>query len=324
MDVLIVEPVHADVQKWLGSRHQVRFAPELAADPIAFRAALSTARAAIVPPSVTLDASVLWHAPHLRVVGRVSAGFENIDLDACARAGVEVARANSASAAAEAEFVMGALLALFRRVPIVSDEGLLVGREMGGSVVGLVGATATTQSLANLLKAFGAKVLGYDPGMHASDSSWARAAIEPVALVDLMRSSDAVCVLLTHYARFDGLFGDRLLSLAKHNQVIVSLAHSDIFDEHALAHALTEGPVAAAWLDSMEPGAQDPGRPLRHIDTLQVTPRVASTTRESRLRSAWVVAERIDAVLHMAQPPRSVRLQSRGGRAGPAGVPEPA
>ena len=50
-------------------------------------------------------------------------------------------------------------------------------------------------------------------------------------------------------------------------------------------------------IDSLEPGAQDPGMPLQHIDTLQVTPRVASTTRESRARSAWVVAQRIDQLL---------------------------
>jgi phosphoglycerate dehydrogenase-like enzyme len=324
MDVLIVEPVHAEVQAWLAERHTVRVAPELADEPMAFRAALSTARSAILPPNVTVDASVLWHAPHLRVLGRLSAGAENIDLDACTRAGVEIARAPSASAAAEAEFVIGAVLAMLRRVPVVSDEGLLVGRELGACVVGLVGATPTTEVLARLLTAFGAKVLSYDPGLHASDPSWAQVGVQPVPLAELMRDSDAVCVLLRHFARFDGLFGERLLSLAKPHQVIASLAHSAIFDEEALAWALADGPVGAAWIDSLAPGALDPGRPLHHTQNLQATPCVAPTTRESRLRAAWVVAERIDAVLRLAQPARPLRLVAGGGRAGPAGVPEPA
>jgi phosphoglycerate dehydrogenase-like enzyme len=148
--------------------------------------------------------------------------------------------------------------------------------------------------------------------------------VQPVPLSELMRDSDAVCVLLQHFARFDGLFGERLLSLAKPHQVIASLAHSAIFDEEALAWALADGPVGAAWIDSLAPGALDPGRPLHQAHNLQATPCVAPTTRESRLRAAWVVAERIDAVLRMAQSARPLRLVARGGRAGPAGVPEPA
>ena len=324
MDVLIVEPIASEVLQWLSTRHAVRWDPELAMDPLACRAALGRARAAILPPSVMLDAGVLWHAPHLRVVGRVSAGVENIDLDACARAGVEVARATGASAAAESEFVLGALLALLRRVPVINDEGLLVGRELGGSVVGLVGATSTAHHLSRVLAAMGAQVLAYDPGLHADDPGWAQAGVVPVSLMELMRDSDSVCVLLHHYPRYEGLFGDRLLSVAKLNQVIVSLSHSSLFDEDALARALREGPLSAAWLDSLAPGAQDPGRPLRHIDTLQITPRVASTTRESRRRSAWAVAQRIDAVLRQApSAARPVRPPS-AGTAGPAGVPEPA
>jgi phosphoglycerate dehydrogenase-like enzyme len=60
---------------------------------------------------------------------------------------------------------------------------------------------------------------------------------------------------------------------------------------------MNSGRIAAAWFDSMEPGMLDEGRPLHAIETLQVSPRVASTTRESRLRSAWAVAKRLDEVL---------------------------
>lgn len=323
MDLLIVEPIPAEVMHWLAARHAVRVAPELAGDPLSFRAALSQVRAVIAPPSVVLDGSTLWVAPHLRAIGRVSAGLEQIDLDACTRAGVEVVRATAASAAAEAEFVVGALLALLRRVPILNDEGLLVGRELGASTVGVVGATATTTQLAGLLEAFGAQVLGYDPGVHADDPSWSRAGIRSTSLAELMRQSDSVCVLLTHYTRFSGLFGERLLSGAKPNQVIVNLGHSTLFDEVALAQALREGPLAAAWFDSLEPGALDPGRPLRHLDTLQVTPRVSSTTRESRLRSAWAVAQRIDTILQ-AEPARGpVKRRAAGENADPAGATKP-
>ncbi len=324
MDVLIVEPLDAEVLDWMGARHAVQFAPELARDLSALRAALAGVRALIIPPCVPVDAGALQRAPRLRAVGRLSVGAENIDLDACELAGVEVVRPSSASATAEAEFAIGALLQLLRRVPVLNNEGLLVGRELGGSRVGVVGMTPTVRPLVQLLGAFGARVLGYDPGVHASDQLWSRYGLEPVALRELMQSCDSLCVLLPFYPRYIGLFGERVLSLAKPHQVLVNLAHSGLFDERALAHALTEGPLAAAWFDCLEPGALDPGRPLRHIDTLQVTPRVAGTTLESRVRSAWSVARRIDDLLATAPARRSFRPTRPDELAGLAGGSAPA
>ena len=326
VDVLIVEPLDSDVLHWLGVRHDVHYSPELAGDVHGLRALLAEARAVVIPPSVALDAATLRRAAQLRIVGRLSAGAENIDLDACARAGIEVVRPASASAAAEAEFAVGALLQMLRRVPIINDEGLLVGRELGGASVGIVGITPATRPLAQLLAAFGARALGYDPGVHASDAGWSRAGVEPVGLRELVASCDALVVLLPFYPRYVGLFGERLLSEAKANQIVVCLSHSSLFDEAALARALTQGLLAAAWFDSMEPGALDPGRPLRHVDTLQVTPRVAGTTQESRVRSAWAVARRIDELL--AADSALVREEFRptfpGGLADLADDPAPA
>jgi phosphoglycerate dehydrogenase-like enzyme len=239
----------------------------------------------------------------------LSGGSEHIDLDACADAGIEVVRPASASAQAEAEFVVGALLQMLRRVPVVGGDGMLVGRELGACTVGLVGHTATTGPLAGLLRSFGARVLGYDPALHATDPAWARVDVQPVGLRELLQESDAVALLLLHYRRFDGLFGARWLGECRRDQVWVSLAHGDIFDEPALARALAGGPLAAAWLDSVDPAWLEPGRPLANLDTLQVTPRLAATTAEARLRGAWAVARRIDEVLSRAVPPRSLRRE---------------
>ena len=308
MDLLILEPLAADVTHWLSERHELRVAPELADDPRAFRGALYNVRAMIIPPHVAVDAALLRHAPALRAVGRVSAGAENIDLDACARAGVEVVRSLTASAQAEAEFMIGALLSMLRRVPVVGSDGMLVGRELGAATVGLVGMPPAARSMSQLLGAFGSKVVGYDPSLHASDSVWERWRVRPMGLRELLEVCDAVCVQLTYFSRYQGLLGDRFLPFCKPNQVIVSTAHSALFDERALADVLGSGRVAAAWFDSMEPGALDSGRPLAGISTLQITPRVASTTRESRLRSAWAVARRIDELLASApQPQRDFR-----------------
>jgi phosphoglycerate dehydrogenase-like enzyme len=297
MDLLIIEPLEAEVMEWLQARYALRYAPELAGDPRAFRQALYNVRAMIVPPTVTLDAQALHYAPVLRAVGRVSAGAENIDVDACARARVEVVRGLTATAQAEAEFMIGALLSLLRRVPVVGSDGMLVGRELGAATVGLVGMAPSARSMAQMLSGFGSKMVGYDPALHSRDSVFERWRVKPLGLRELLEQSDAVCVQLSYFSRYHGLLGERFLPFCKPNQVIVSIAHSALFDEAALAEALGSGRIAAAWLDSLEPGALDEGRPLHGIENLQITPRVASTTRESRLRSAWAVARRIDELL---------------------------
>ena len=295
--VLIVEPLDPAVMTWLVARHPVRFAPELARNPGALKKALAHVRALVIPATVALDADVLAAAPKLKAVGRLSAGVENIDFDACARAGAEVVRPGDATAQAEAEFMIGALLSMLRRVPVAGSDGMRVGRELGAATVGLIGMAPAARSMAKMLSGFGSRMVGYDPSLHASDTLFERWRVHPLGLRELLEQSDAVCVQLSYFSRYHGLLGERFLPFCKPNQVMVSIGHSALFDEAALAQALTRGPLSAAWLDSLEPGALDEGRPLFGIDNLQITPRVASTTRESRVRAAWDVARSIDTLL---------------------------
>jgi phosphoglycerate dehydrogenase-like enzyme len=316
MDLLIIEALEDELMQWLEARHNVRFAPELAHDPRAFRQALYDVRAVIVPASVAMDAQALRHAPVLRAIGRVSGGPDSIDVDACSRLEIEVVRSRTASAQAEAEFMVGALLSLLRRVPVMGADGRFVGRELSAATVGLLGMAPAARTLSQLLGAFGSRVLGYDPSLHANDAVWERWRVKPVGLHELLEQSDGVCVQLTYFSRYHGLLGERFLQFCKPDQVIVSIAHAGLFDEAALAAALANGRIAGVWLDSVEPGMLDEGRPLYGIQTLQTTPRLAGTTRESRLRSAWTVVKRIDELL--TQPPQAPREFRATGPSVPA------
>lgn len=272
MSLLIVEPLEADVMQWLSERHQVQFSPELANEPALLREALHHMQALILPPGVAVDVSLLRAAPRLRVVGRMSAGGENIDLDACRAARVEVIRSATATASAEAEFAIGALLAMLRRVPVQASDGMWVGRELGCVTVGLIGMSPAARMLAQLLPAFGTRVVGYDPSLHQSDPIWVQWGIEPLPLHELMEQSEGVCVQLAYFPRYRGLIGERVLGFAKQGQVVVSIAHSAVFDDVALAEALNSGRILAAWFDSLEPGLLEAGRALANAPGLQVTP----------------------------------------------------
>ena len=297
MSVLILEPLEADVVQWLGERHDARFAPELVGDFEGLVEALQDARALVAPPEVRIDAALVRSAPMLRAIGRASGGAENIDIEACRQAGVDVVRSQTSTASAEAEFAIGALLSLLRRVPVEGSDGLKVGRELGCSTIGLLGLTPTARVLTQLMQAFGTRVIGYDPARHPIDSTWARWGIEAVSLAELVANSDGLVLLLPYFDRYRGLLGERQLESSRAGQVLVGLSQSGVVDEAALAQALRAGRLRAAWFDCLEPGWLESGRPLHGIGALQVTPRLAGTTRESRVRAAWAVARAIDGLL---------------------------
>jgi phosphoglycerate dehydrogenase-like enzyme len=200
VDLLVIDPIDAEVMQWLASRHRLRFAPELAFAPRELRRALYNVRAAIVPSSVGIDAETLDFAPVLKAVGRVSAGSENIDVEACERRHVEVVRSLTASARAEAEFVIGAMLSLLRRVPVRAADGSIAGRELGGTTIGLVGMPPSARTIAQLLAAFGVRILGYDPALHATDPSWADWHVAHAGLREIVERADVLCVQLDYSA----------------------------------------------------------------------------------------------------------------------------
>ena len=71
------------------------------------------------------------------------------------------------------------MLSMLRRVPVRGRDGSLAGRELGGATVGLVGMPPSARTIAQLLAAFGVRILGYDPALHATDPAWARWQVEP-------------------------------------------------------------------------------------------------------------------------------------------------
>ncbi|MFM2118597.1 MAG: hypothetical protein RL722_65 [Pseudomonadota bacterium] len=306
MDLLIVEPLEAEVLQWLDARHELFYAPRLPRDSQAFDEALGAARAVLLPPSLGMDAEGLARAARLRAIGRIVGGPDNLDLAACAQAGVEVVRSTDAAAPAEAEFMLGALLSLMRPSP--SEVGRVAGRELSSSCVGLVGMTATARSMAGLLRPFGSRLVGYDPTLHASDAQWSRWGVQPLGLRELFENADAVCVQMAYFNRYRGLIGERALPHCKPGQVLVSVAPMALFHEEMLAEVLRSGRMNAAWLDCVNAGLLDAGQPLHGVRGLLVTPRLAAYTREARVRSAWCVARRIDEIL---------RTTPEGARSGP-------
>lgn len=318
VDVLLVEPLVSDALLWLQERYGVGYQPELADDPIALRNAMYKTRAVVLPPHVIVSQQFLDFSPRLQVVARMQISSDNTDVEACQRRGIRLVQARSATVRSNAEYILYGLLMLYRRGMVSALLGrkisqVRMGRELGGSTVGLLGLAPVAHTLAPMLKGLGVRLLGYDPAVHQAAPHWHRLGVEPVSVQELLARSDAVSVQVVYASRFKGWINERLLNHCKPGQLWVGVSRGALFDAEALALALTDGRIDACLLDGASPQFAAEGSPLHGIPNLHLTPRLGSHTREAKLRASWYVAHRIHETLTPALVPSDARTSGFSG-----------
>lgn len=330
MDILLLDRLVPEALAWLEARHAVECRPELAADPAALRRAMYNVKAVVLPRKVVVTQEFLDFAPLLKAVARMHVGTDDTDLEACRDRKVRVIQATTATVRANAEYLVATLLLLLRRgigSSLIGDRhaDIRLGRELHGSVVGILGLAPTAHALALLLKAMGARLIGYDPALHHTSPIWGRLQIQPVSLQELMAGADAISVQMLYASRYQGFINERILEHCKPGQVWVGISRSHLFDAGALATALTDGRIEACMLDGAEAGFASKGSPLHELTNLFLTPRLGSHTRESRLRASWYVAHRIHETLTLPNANAADQLASAPMELGgaPDGAPQP-
>lgn len=208
-----------------------------------------------------VDEAVLA-TPGLRVVGTVATGTDNIDLAAATRHGVVVTNTAGILDEAVADLTFGLLLAASRRI-VEGDRlvrsgawsgwalDLLLGGDVGGATLGLVGFGGIAQAVARRARGFGMRIL-YATRRRRSPEEEARHGVTYRELPDLLRESDLVSLHLPLTPETHHLLGPPELALLRPGAVLVNTSRGAIVDEAALAEALTAGRVRAAGLDVYE------------------------------------------------------------------------
>lgn len=251
---------------------------------------------------------VLEAGPHLRIVAKHGAGFDNIDLAAAASRAVVVTYAPGANTDAVAEMTIAMLLALWRGV-LRADRAVrahrwqqFVGWGIRGKALGIVGLGRIGRSVALLAQGLGMQIMAYDV---APDQDFARQhGIRYCSLEDLLRTVDAVSIHTPLTSATRGLLGARELAMMRRNAVLINVARGGVVDERALAEALREGRLAGAGVDVFE---QEPPwtSPLLDVEGALLTPHIAAYTREALAAVDLMVAKDVVAVLrgdHPAHP----------------------
>jgi D-3-phosphoglycerate dehydrogenase len=325
LEILLLERLVPEAHAWLEARHSVAYRPELAdADAGDLRRAVYKAQAVVLSRKAAVTREFLDFAPLLKAVARLHEGTDNTDLEACRERRVRVIQASTANLRSNAEYLLGGLLALYRRGIAESVAGqrhasIRLGRELHGSTVGLLGLAPSAHPLALMLQPLGVKLAGYDPAVHPTATIWGRLNVQPVSLPDLVAQADAVAVQVLYASRYQGFVNDKVLAHCKRGQVWVSTTRSDFFDRGALARALSDGRIEAALMDSAEAGfASRQRQPVPDAAARLAHARVA---RPRQLVRGAAHPRDADLVLSRHLRPGPQRHDGAGGRAGLAPAP---
>ncbi|MFG2479938.1 2-hydroxyacid dehydrogenase [Streptomyces fagopyri] len=248
---------------------------------------------------------VLAASPRLRLVVVCRGGPVNVNRDAARAHGVRVCFAPGRNAAATAEFTVGLLLAVLRRIPRAHDllarqeswDGAAyytyerAGLELEDLPVGLVGYGAVGSRVARVLGAFGARVLVYDPYVRGEVHG-----LRVGSLDELLRRSRVVSLHARLTTETRGLLGARELALLPPGAVLVNVARGPLVDEGALCEALRSGRLSAAALDTYEREPVPPGSPLFGLAAagrLVMTPHLGGASRAVAEKAARTAAAEV-------------------------------
>lgn len=285
----------------LWSAFKVEYEPTLVDRPDELAATISDAAALVVRNRTQVTEELLSGAPNLKCVGRLGVGLDNIDQEACARRGIEVYPAIGANNQSVAEYVITSAMVLLRNA-YLSREAMFAGewprqqcsgRELAGSVLGLVGFGGIAQLTAKMAAGLGVTVIAFDPYLPPENEAWDD--VERCNFDELLERSDAISLHtpLTEDTRH--LINARALSKMKNDAVLINAARGGVVDEKALVAALRDEGIAGAALDVFEnePLNAIGARKFMGIHNLLLTPHVAGVTQQSNTRVSAVIAEKV-------------------------------
>jgi (S)-sulfolactate dehydrogenase len=290
----------------LSADFDVLFEPSLCERPDQLHAALAGARALIVRNRTQVDQRLLDKAPRLEGIGRLGVGLDNIDVQACRARDIQVLPATGAADVSVAEYVLAMALILVRGVFFATQDVLrgawprerLIGRELAGKRMGLVGLGSIGRVVAHKARALDMTVAAFDPYVSGDDPAWSEVE-RCLTLEALVERTDVVSVHvpLTPFTR--GLIGPWAFARIKPGAVLINAARGGIVDETALIEALRSGRLGGAALDvfEQEPLSAEAAAKFHGVADLILTPHVAGPTVESNVRVSALIADNVRRLL---------------------------
>lgn len=275
---------------------------------------ISNFDAIIVRGKTKVTKEVIEKGENLKAIGRAGIGVDNIDVDYATERRIAVVNAPHSSTMSVAELTIGHMLSLARHLP-ASDKSMkaglwekkkLMGTELHGKTLGLVGCGRIGAEVASRAVAFGMHVLAYDPYLPKEVQDKIQCTF--TELDELLKNSDFISIhsLLSDETR--GMIGKEQFEMMKDSTCVINCARGPIIEEAALVDALEKGRIGGAALDvfDKEPPEESP---LLIAPNVVFTPHLGASTKEAQIKAGTTTAEQVDKVLSGERPDFIVNRQ---------------
>lgn len=261
-----------------------------------------------------LSGRVIRSAPNLKMISVAFTGVDHVDKAACIEKNVLVSNAQGYCTDTVAELTFGLILSVLRNIlpcDIRTREGKtkegLIGNELRGKTVGIIGTGAIGRRVAEIAMVFGCSVLGHSRSQNEEAKAMG---IRYLPLDELLKQSDIVSLHTPLTEETRNLISREKIALMKPTSILINTARGAVVDNKALAEALNEGRLAGAGIDVFESEPPIPtDHPLVTAKNTVLTPHIAFAAKESMLRRARITLGNISA--WMAGKPENVKIQSK-------------
>ncbi len=313
--VLIAEELSPATIDALGPDFDVRSVD--GTDRPALLSALADAHAVLIRSATKMDAEAIAASPLLKVIARAGVGLDNVDIKAATAAGVMVVNAPTSNIISAAELTVGHILSLARHIPAAHaslargewKRSAYTGTELYEKTVGIIGLGRIGGLITERLRAFGVRVVGYDP--YVTPARAQQLQVELLSFEEVLAQSDFVTVHMPKTPETTGMIGEAQLKAMKPTAYLVNVARGGLVDEDALYAALVSGEIAGAALDvftSEPPAAEGTAQRLLDLPNVIVTPHLGASTAEAQEKAGISVARSVKLALEGDLVPDAVNV----------------
>ena len=300
--VLICDQVNTTLKEILEKNGlKVTYEPEITPEQIAEK--IGTFEVVVVRSRTKITRELVEKANKCQIIARVGVGLDNIDQDAAKEKNIRVINAVEGAITAVAELVIGLMLSMAREIPRADREirngnwikKELMGSELKGKYLGIVGLGNIGKRLGRLARALNMNIIGYDV-TPIDDEFSKEVGLMKADLDTLLSSADYVSFHVPLLDSTRHMINAEKLKMMKNTARIINTARGGVIDEEALYNSLKEGSLAGAALDvfEVEPAT---GNKLITLPNFIATPHMGAQTKEAQLLAANIIAEKIIQIL---------------------------
>ena len=259
--------------------------------------------ALIVRSGTKVTAQVIEAGKKLRVVGRAGVGVDNVDVEAATRRGILVMNTPSANIISACEHTMAMMLSMARNIPMADksvkegkwEKSKFMGVELSGKTLGIIGIGRIGGEVAKRAKAFGMKLIGFDP--YISPEAAVKLGVRLLPLDKVCEEADFITVHAALTPTTHNLVSTAQFNLMKPTVMIVNCARGGIIDEAAWVEALRTKRIAGAAIDVFENEPLPKDSPFLGLTNAVLTPHLGASTKEAQEKVSIEMAEHVKLFL---------------------------